>query len=104
MTVVMTNTMIRNLAHDIEAYSKSLEAAPKSREKITESREKITKSREKIIALIRKDGTLSAAGIAGIIGITPKAVEKHIARLKAEGIIKRIGPDKGGHWALSKQE
>ena len=31
-------------------------------------------------------------------------VENHIARLKAEGIIKRIGPDKGGHWVLSEQE
>ena len=100
----MTNTMVRNLAHDIEAYSKSLEETPKSREKITKSREKITKSREKIIALIRKDGSLSAAGIAGIIGVTPKAVEKHIARLKAEGIIKRIGPDKGGHWVLLTEQ
>ena len=100
----MTNTMVRNLAHDIEAYSKSLEETPKSREKITKSREKTTKSREKIIALIRKDGSLSAAGIAGIIGVTPKAVEKHIARLKAEGIIKRIGPDKGGHWVLLTEQ
>ena len=62
------------------------------------------KSREKIISLIAEDGTLSASAIADIIGITPKAVEKHIARLKAEGIIKRIGPDKGGHWVLSEQE
>ena len=100
----MTNTMVRNLAHDIEAYSKSLEETPKSREKTTKSREKTTKSREKIIALIRKDGSLSAAGIAGIIGVTPKAVEKHIARLKAEGIIKRIGPDKGGHWVLLTEQ
>lgn len=55
-------------------------------------------------SLIAEDGTLSASAIADIIGITPKAVEKHIARLKAEGIIKRIGPDKGGHWVLSEQE
>ena len=101
---LMTNTMVRNLAHDIEAYSKSLEETPKSREKTTKNREKTTKSREKIIALIRKDGSLSAAGIAGIIGVTPKAVEKHIARLKAEGIIKRIGPDKGGHWVLLTEQ
>jgi predicted HTH transcriptional regulator len=35
-----------------------------------------------------------------IIGITPKAVEKHLAKLKAEGIIKRDGPDKGGSWTV----
>lgn len=100
----MTETMIRNLSHDIEVYNKSLEETPKGREKITKSREKTPKSREKIISLIAEDGTLSASAIADIIGITPKAVEKHIARLKAEGIIKRIGPDKGGHWVLSEQE
>ena len=27
---------------------------------------------------------------------TAKAVEKHLAKLKAEGIIEREGPDKGG--------
>ena len=86
----MTETMIRNLSHDIEVYNKSLEETPKGREKTPKSREKTPKSREKIISLIAEDCTLSASAIADIIGITPKAVEKHIARLKAEGIIKRI--------------
>lgn len=58
--------------------------------------EKIQKSREKIIALLSRDNTLSAAALAERIGITHKAVEKQIARLKADGVIKRIGPDKGG--------
>lgn len=58
------------------------------------------KSREKIIALLSQDNTLSAAALAERIGITPKAVEKHIAKMKAEGILKRIGPDKGGHWQI----
>ena len=58
------------------------------------SREKITKSREKIIALLSNDNTLTMAAIAREIGITQKAVEKQIARLKADGIIKRIGPTK----------
>ena len=35
-----------------------------------------------------------------IIGITPKSVEKHLAKLKAEGIIRRDGPDKGGSWTV----
>ena len=29
-----------------------------------------------------------------------KAIEKHIAKLKAEGIIERVGPDKGGSWKV----
>ena len=34
------------------------------------------------------------------VGITAKAVEKHLARLKADGIIERIGPAKGGWWKV----
>ncbi len=99
----MTATMIKNLTHDIEVYRKSLEDDTESREKTPKEGEKKLKSREKIIVLLSQDNTLSAATLAERIGITPKAVEKHIARLKADGVIKRIGPDKGGHWQVIKK-
>lgn len=35
-----------------------------------------------------------------IVGISQKGVEWQIAKLKKEGRIKRIGPDKGGHWEV----
>ena len=66
------------------------------------SREKATNSREKIITMLSEDGTLTMAALARRIGITTKAVEKQIARLKADGILKRIGPDKGGRWHIVK--
>ena len=101
----MTSVMIKNLANDIDTYKKSIECPEtiKSREKATKSREKTIKSREKIIDLLSKENTLSAAAIAERIGITPKAVEKQISKLKAEGIIKRVGPDKGGYWSVNGQ-
>ncbi len=99
----MRATMIKNLTHDIEVYRKSLEDDMESGEKTLKGGEKKVKSREKIINLLSKNNTLSAAALAEHIGITPKAVEKHIARLKADGVIKRIGPDKGGHWQVLKK-
>ncbi len=99
----MRATMIKNLTHDIAVYSKSLENDMECREKAPKGGEKKIKSREKIISLLLEDNTLSAAALAREIGITPKAVEKHIARLKADGIIKRIGADKGGHWQVLKK-
>lgn len=62
--------------------------------------EKRPGSREKIVELLSRDGSLTALALAARIGITPKAVEKQIARLKADGLIERIGPDKGGHWQV----
>jgi ATP-dependent DNA helicase RecG len=34
------------------------------------------------------------------IGITSKGVEYNIDKLKKEGILNRIGPDKGGYWKI----
>ena len=39
-----------------------------------------------------------------IIGITLDAIEKHLAKLKAEGVIKREGPDKGGSWTVLRSK
>ena len=58
------------------------------------------KSSEKILAILAVTPEISAAEIAERIGITSRAVEKNLARLKAAGKILRIGPYKGGRWAV----
>lgn len=60
------------------------------------------KSSEKILAIIEQTPTISAVKIAEMIGISPRAVEKHIAKLKEQGKIKRVGSAKGGHWQIMK--
>jgi ATP-dependent DNA helicase RecG len=50
--------------------------------------------------MLAEDGKLSAATLAERLGITAKAVDKHLPRLKADGIIERIGPAKGGWWKV----
>ena len=88
----MTSMMEQNLQNEIVIYLDSIG--------IEESREKPTKSRDKVIALLSEDGKLSAVALAEKIGISAKAIEKHLANLKAEGIIERIGPAKGGYWKI----
>ena len=95
----MTSMMEQNLHNEIATYLESI-GDEESREKTQKGREKPTKSREKIVALLSKDGKLSAVALAEKIGISPKAVEKHLANLKADGIIERIGPAKGGYWRV----
>lgn len=36
------------------------------------------------------------------IGISDREIKKQIEKLKAIGRIRRIGPDKGGHWDVVK--
>jgi ATP-dependent DNA helicase RecG len=38
--------------------------------------------------------------MADEIGISSRAVEKNLASLKKNGIINRIGPNRGGYWKI----
>ena len=95
----MTTMMEQNLLNEITTYLESIDEE-ESREKTTKGREKPQKSREKIVDLLSEDGKLSAVALAKKIGISAKSVEKHLANLKADGIIERIGPAKGGYWKV----
>ena len=95
----MTSMMEQNLQNEIATYLDSI-GVEESREKTSKGGEKPTKSRDKIIALLSANGKLSAVALAEKIGISAKAIEKHLANLKAEGIIERIGPAKGGYWKI----
>ena len=93
----MTGEMIKTLSSDIDAFLRSMGDGGEKPQPIGEKR---PKSREKILQLLKVHPNYSARKLAEVIGITPKAVEKHLAKLKAEGLIKRQGPDKGGYWTV----
>ena len=59
------------------------------------------KSSEKILALMRDNPQVTTLEIAESVGITTRAIEKQIAKLKDKGFIERIGPDRGGHWVVN---
>lgn len=93
----MAEEMTKTISSDIDAYLKSTR---ESGEKTTSGGGKKPKSREIILSLLSIHPEYSARKLAAEIGITEKAVEKHLAKLKAEGLIKREGPDKGGSWEV----
>ncbi len=94
----MSDIMVKNLNAEIQLYLQSTGEAEGENKK---SREKKPKSREKILVLLAENPYLTIAGLSAAIGIGTKAVEKQLARLKAEGRLKRVGPAKGGHWELN---
>ena len=58
------------------------------------------KSTQKILDLIRENPYVTTLEMADSIGIIRRTVAKHIKSLQEKGIIKRIGPDKGGYWKV----
>ena len=53
-----------------------------------------------IIGLIRQDPSITVEQLRIIIGITGRAVLKQINKLKIQGRLRRVGPDKGGYWEV----
>ena len=62
--------------------------------------EKINNRQKEILSLIQTSPNISAEELASRIGINTRNMEKNIAKLKALGIIERIGEDKGGYWKV----
>jgi len=58
------------------------------------------KGSEIILELMKENPKISARLLGEKIGITQRAVEKAIQKLKKEGDIKRVGSPKGGYWKV----
>jgi len=84
---------------------KSYEASPPVSvgENVGETSEKTTqKTTQKILELLVHNPKISRAELAGEIGITADGIKYHLDRLRKQGVVKRIGPDKGGYWEVVK--
>ena len=55
-----------------------------------------------ILDVIRENNAVSLKELAQKIGVASKTIQRDLARLKCENVIRRIGPDKGGYWQIIK--
>ena len=68
------------------------------------NREKFPESSQKIIELLRSNPQITIDKMAAEIGISSRAIKKHLANLQAAAVIQRIGPDNGGKWIVVEQD
>jgi predicted HTH transcriptional regulator len=61
-------------------------------------------SSEKVLKAIAGNPQITAREIALTLGITPRGVEKTIAKLKFSGKIRRVGSTKSGHWDVQPED
>ena len=63
------------------------------------------KTTRKILDILKEHPQAGRKEIAEILGdITEEGVKYHLEKLKKEGILNRIGPDKGGCWKIKTVE
>ena len=59
---------------------------------------------DRIVELLMSNNTITTDEISEIIGKTKRTVLRQIEKLKADGIIQRVGYTKGGHWKILKDK
>ena len=59
------------------------------------------KSKGKVIDLIAQNPSITIPEMAVALDMSIPGIEKIIRSLKKENRLRRIGPDKGGHWEVS---
>jgi ATP-dependent DNA helicase RecG len=70
-------------------------ARPKKR-----AEEALTDHQEHIVQAIRNDPRVTGKKLAEQLGISDRAVRKHLEKLKRKGIVARRGSRRGGYWEV----
>lgn len=60
--------------------------------------DKLTKIEKQILDIILENPEITQVTIASMLEITPKTVQRGIAKLKENKIIERVGSNKKGYW------
>ena len=64
--------------------------------------QKPTRLEEEMLDLISANSAITREEIALKLRLSPETVKEYLAKLKEKRLLKRIGPDKGGHWETAK--
>jgi predicted HTH transcriptional regulator len=65
--------------------------------------EHLTENQRALLNLIAQDSTVSMSQMSEHIGISKRKVLDNINKLKAMGIVLRVGKKKSGHWKIIKK-
>jgi ATP-dependent DNA helicase RecG len=61
---------------------------------------KVPEKYQKIIEAIKENPYFSRKELSLKLGEREETIQSRLRKLVKEGLIKRIGPDKGGHWEI----
>jgi ATP-dependent DNA helicase RecG len=58
------------------------------------------KTSGKILNILKQEKHLTIPELARLIGVTDRSIERNIRILQDQGLLRRIGPAKGGYWEV----
>ena len=81
----------------------TIEEIIKSEKKVTvKVGAKVTVNQQKIMDAIKVNPFITQEELADIVGIAKKNIIANMKKLQTNGLIKRVGADKNGHWLIGK--
>lgn len=89
----MLDKILRTLKAKGEAYTAE-KSSQKSNQKSSQ------KNKDKILAAMKALPDITIANLAVATHLSVAGVKKIISKLKDANLVRRIGPDKGGHWEV----
>jgi len=54
----------------------------------------------KILAAVRSNPDITIPELARLAGVSSRTIERNLQKLQRQGLLRRVGPAKGGHWEL----
>ena len=73
---------------------------PTVAEKVTK---KVTENQQFIINKSSENPEITVAELSELLGISLRKTKENMRKLREAGLIRRIGPDKGGHWEVVEE-
>jgi ATP-dependent DNA helicase RecG len=61
---------------------------------------KLSTNQGAILKMMLDNEDITIAQLADKVSISTTAIDKNIIKLKEFGLLRRVGPDKGGHWEV----
>jgi len=109
-----TKVVVKFESEASEVTEKVTENGSKVAEKVTENRfedtEKVTENARRVSAvnnteraimrLILEDSAVTQGFLSEKLGLSRPYVARTMLELQTRGLIRRVGPDKGGHWEV----
>ena len=96
--VAISNGTSQKTAQETESGTETTQKTTQEIESGTESGTENTK--DKIIQLILSNPQITSRAIAKELDMALSGIAKHLHNLQATGRIRRVGPQKGGHWEV----
>jgi ATP-dependent DNA helicase RecG len=96
-----TKNVIEEFAHDTGCVIENTKGVI---EKFTDDTKNVIDNREQeILKLIDLDNRISTKQLSEKLNVNIRTVFRYIEKLKAKGLIERIGADRGGYWKVKEK-